>query len=83
MDVSIKDINEHEWRTFKGEAIKHGLKVGEFFSTLVQEHKGKCQEGNWDKILFGEKTCKGILSQKDAKHIRSDFRKSFSMRGMR
>lgn len=82
MDVSIKEINEHDWRTFKGEAIKHGLKVGEFFNTLIQEHEEKCQEGNWDRILFGEKICKGILSQKDAKVIRSDFRKSFSLRGM-
>lgn len=81
MDVSIKDINEHEWRTFKGEAIKHGLKVGEFFNVLVQQHEEKCSETNWDKILFGEKACKGILSQKDAKQLRSDFRKSFSLRG--
>lgn len=82
MDVSIKDINEHEWRTFKGEAIKHGLKIGGFFNTLVQEHEVKCKEGNWNKVLFGEKTCKGILSQKDARYIRSLFRKRFLMRAM-
>ncbi len=82
MDVSIKEINEHEWRAFKAEAIKHGLKVGELFNTLVLEHEEKCQEGNWNRVLFGEKICKGMLSQKDAKQIRSDFKKSFSLRGV-
>jgi SET domain-containing protein len=82
MDVSIKDINEHEWRTFKAESIKHGLKVGEFFNKIVQEHDEKCNEGNWDKVLFGEKTIKGILTQKDVKEIRAASRKSFSMRNI-
>jgi hypothetical protein len=80
MDVSIKNINEHDWRTFKAESIKHGLKVGEFFNTIVQEHQNKCSKGNWDRVLFGEKTAKGIITQCDVKRVRDDFRKNLTMR---
>ncbi|MEK6950868.1 MAG: hypothetical protein AABX13_04060 [Nanoarchaeota archaeon] len=62
MDVCIKNINDEGWRTFKSESIRHGLKTGEFFNRLVEEHEVHCSNANWKKALYGEKTCKGILS---------------------
>lgn len=79
MDVCIKNINEEEWRTFKSESIKHGLKIGDFFNKLVAEHEASCKT-NWDEVLSGEKTCKGILTREDMKKIRAEFRKGFTMR---
>lgn len=32
------------------------------------------KESNWNKVLYGKKKCKGILSQSDLKKIRSEFR---------
>lgn len=81
MDVCIKNIPLEEWRLFKSESVKHGLKIGDFFTKLVKEHELKCNESNWDAVLHGEKTCKGMLTRADFVKIRADFRKNFSMRG--
>lgn len=80
MDVCIKNIPKEEWLIFKSESASHGMKSGEFFSKIVKEHKERCKESNWDKILYGEKKLKGILSQKDYEEIRKEFRENFKLR---
>lgn len=54
--------------------------MGEFFNKVVREHETSCRQSNWDRILYGEKTCKGILTREDMKNLRSEFRKGFSLR---
>ncbi len=80
MDACIKNINDEDWRSFKAESVKHGLKVGHFFNQLVQEHETVCIKSNWGRVLHGEKTCKGILTRDDFMKTRALFRKNFSMR---
>ncbi len=80
MDICIKSIDEEEWRIFRVESIKHGLKAGDFFAKIIQEHEASCKESNWNKVLFGEKTCKGLMTQEEGKRIRNTFRKEFTMR---
>jgi hypothetical protein len=80
MDVCIKNIEDESWRNFKSESIKHGLKLGDFFSKLVFEHQKRCNESNWDKTLHGKKVLKGILSREDMAKIRTEFRENFKMR---
>ncbi|MBD3204319.1 hypothetical protein GF327_08560 [Candidatus Woesearchaeota archaeon] len=70
MDVSIKNIPDKDWRAFKVEAAKHNLKTGEMFSKLVNEHKEKCEKGNWKKFLYSEKT----LTEKDTKIIKESIK---------
>ncbi len=81
MDVCIKNIDDDDWTAFKSESVKHGVKMGEFFSWLVEEHEEKCTESNWDKVLFGEKTCQGMVSSEEGRKVRDLFRKKFSMGG--
>jgi len=81
MDVCMKDIDESDWRFFKSESAKHGVKVGEFFNALIGEHKERCKNSNWKSILFGKKTLKGIVEREDFKPIRNEFRERFMMRG--
>ncbi len=83
MDVCIKNIDDEDWATFKSESAKHGIKMGDFFGTLVEEHEGKCTESNWDKVLFGEKICKGMITREEGKKIRESFQRDFFMRGQR
>ena len=80
MDVCIKNIPKEEWRTFKSESAYHGLKAGEFLSKLVKEHKERCKESNWDKILYGEKTLKHLISDKEMDKTRKEFRDNFKLR---
>ncbi len=80
MDVCIKNINEEEWCVFKSESIRHGVKMGDFFAKVIKEHHSACQGSNWEKVLYGEKKLKGILTQVDSKVLREEFRKGFKMR---
>lgn len=80
MDVCIKNINDDDWRNFKSESVKHGLKLGDFFNKLVKEHHSRCKESNWENILYGKKKLKKVLMKEDAKKIRSEFRENFNMR---
>ena len=80
MDVCIKNIDEEDWRLFKTESAKHGLKLGELFNDLVKEHTSKCTGDNWDKILYGKKPLKGLLTRKEGDKIRAEFRKGFVLR---
>ncbi|MFH1828311.1 MAG: hypothetical protein ABH824_03545 [Nanoarchaeota archaeon] len=80
MDVCIKNINDDDWRNFKSESVKHGLKLGDFFNKLVKEHHLRCKESNWENILYGKKKLKKVLMKEDAKKIRSEFRENFNMR---
>ncbi len=79
MDVCIKNINGESWRTFKAESAKHSMKMGEFFSELVEEHKERCNKSTLKDLLFSKKT----LTEEDAKNIREsmrEFRKGFKSR---
>lgn len=80
MDACIKNIGEEEWRSFKAESVKHGLKMGEFFNKLILTHKNSCTDSNWDKVLHGDKKLKGLLSASEVKKVRKEFREEFSMR---
>ncbi len=80
MDVCIKNINEEEWRVFKSESIRHGVKIGDFFAKVIKEHHSKCQGSNWEKVLYGEKKLKRLLTQVDSTALREGFRKGFQMR---
>ena len=80
MDVCIKNIGDESWRSFKSESVKHGLKLGVFFSKLVFEHQEKCNGSNWDKAPHGKKVLKGLLSKKDIVKIQTEFRENFKMR---
>ena len=76
MDVCIKNINDESWRMFKSESVKHDMRVGEFFSILVEEHKERCNKSTLKDLLFSKKT----LTEKDAKNIKEsmrEFRKGF------
>ena len=77
MDVCIKNIDEEEWRTFKAESAKHGIKMGDLFNKMVEEHTTSCERHTIDRILHGPKPLKGILTQDDFRLIRSQFRKNF------
>ncbi|MBS3139371.1 hypothetical protein J4479_00025 [Candidatus Woesearchaeota archaeon] len=80
MDICIKNINKNNWLDFKSESLKHGLHLGELFNEIINEHLKRCTGGNWEKVLYGEKKCKGILSLADLKKIRSEFREKISLR---
>lgn len=80
MDVCIKNIDEENWRLFKEESAKHTLKLGDLFNNILQEHTHKCTGANWDKVLYGKKTLKGLLTREEGAKIRSEFRKGFLLR---
>lgn len=80
MDVCIKNIGEDYWRSFKSESVKHGLKMGDFFNKLIVEHQKKCENSNWDKVLYGKKVLKGVLTREDFISIKKEFREGFRMR---
>ncbi|MBU0627992.1 MAG: hypothetical protein KKC75_02295 [Nanoarchaeota archaeon] len=77
MDVCIKNINDEDWRAFKAESAKRGMKTGELFGKLLEECTKKPKAGNAKGILFGKKTLKGALTRKEFKDIRGEFRKDF------
>lgn len=79
MDVCIKNIDEEDWRHFKAEAAKHGMKAGDFLSKILKDHEESCKS-NWEEILYGEKPLKGVLNIEDAKKIRSEFRRGFKFK---
>ena len=80
MDACIKGIGEEHWRIFKSESAKHGLKMGEFFNSIVNEHRERCSSSNREEILFGEKPLKGILTREEGRKIRKEFEKNMVMR---
>ena len=78
MDVCIKNINETDWRTFKVESARSGLKTGELFNEMIREYAMKNKiKGNAREILFGKKTLKGVMTKKDLEKIRTEFRTDF------
>ena len=79
MNISIKNVREHDWRLLKSEAAKHNLKIAEFLNKVLLEHSKKEQKGNWNEILHGKK----FLTEKDAikiKEVTNEFRKEFEFR---
>lgn len=78
METCIRNIKEEDWKYFKSEAVKKNLKLGDFFSTLINEHK-KAAKNPWNDILKGKR----IFSNKDLDEIKSrcdKFRKEFRFR---
>jgi len=80
MDVCIKNVNDDDWRMFKVESAKHGMKMGDFFNKIVIEHKENCSKSNWNKVLYGKNKLKGLLVREDLKKTREEFRKNFKLR---
>lgn len=79
MDVCIKNINDDDWWAFKSESAKHGMKMGEFFSKIVDEHQEMCSKFTMKDLLAGKKT----LTNEDAGNIRKamkELRKDFKFR---
>ena len=77
MDISIKNIDETDWRFFKMESAKYNIKTSEMFSKLVKEHKKNCENTNWKDFLYSKKS----LTDEDAiiiKEASNNFRKDFS-----
>ncbi|HLD83316.1 MAG TPA: hypothetical protein VI979_00495 [archaeon] len=66
MQKLVKDVKEENWKAFRAEAAMHGLKVGEFFGYLVEEHvKMERKIDNWDSLLKRK-----ALTEKDAKKMK-------------
>lgn len=80
MDICIKNVNSEEWSEFKSESAIHGMKAGEFLSKLVKEHKERCRESNWNRVLHGKKTLKHLISEKEMAKSRKLFREDFKLR---
>lgn len=68
MEKLIKDVDERSWLELKGEAARHRLKLGEFLSYLVKEHKRieRKKKNAWAYVLRGGKR----LADADATAIR-------------
>ncbi|MCH8004342.1 MAG: hypothetical protein IH934_06975 [Nanoarchaeota archaeon] len=80
MNISIKNVNEEDWRVIKSEAAKNNLNIAKFLNRVIIDYKKKhTEENNWNDILYGKK----FLSEKDAKKIKEvmkDVRKEFEFR---
>lgn len=80
MNISIKNIDEEDWKLIKSEAARRKLNIGKFLSKAAIEYKKRAmQESNWNEILYGKK----FLSQKEAdtiKEIMKELRKEFEFR---
>lgn len=78
METCIRNIKEEDWQYFKAEAVKKNLKLGDFFSELLKEHKNSAKNP-WDKILNAKK----ILNTKNAEDMHKaikEFRKEMEFR---
>ncbi|MEK6874301.1 MAG: hypothetical protein AABX52_00970 [Nanoarchaeota archaeon] len=53
LNISVKDIDESAWRQIRIEAIKHGMRTGEFIAKACLEHLKHEEEGHKCEI-FGE-----------------------------
>lgn len=63
----MKNVNKESWQEFKAESARHGMRMGEFLSYLVEEHKKvKHQTSAWDIILSNRKG----ISDEDAKKMK-------------
>lgn len=80
MNISVKNIDEEDWRLIKSEAARHKLNIGRFLSRIAIEYKKRgAEENNWNEVLYGRK----LLNQKDAGIIREtikEIRKEFEFR---
>lgn len=84
MEKLIKDVDERSWLELKGEAAYHRLRVGEFLSYLVKEHKRseRKKKKAWDYVLRGKKS----LSKAEAATMRetlssSAFEREYTFEG--
>ena len=78
METCIRNIKEEDWKYFKAEAVKKDLKLGDFFSELLHEHK-KAAKNPWNKILHGKKFLTKNSAEEMHKAIK-EFRKDFEFR---
>ena len=80
MNISIKNVREHDWRLLKSEAAKHNLKIAEFLNKVLTEHKKKDEtRGNWHEIMYGKR----VLTERDAEKLKEamkEFRNEFEFR---
>jgi len=75
MNKLVKDVDPKSWYEIKMEATKHGMKISEFLSFLVKEHKTKEKKkfSVWDHILYGKKS----LTDKEAEAIKKSIHDAF------
>lgn len=80
MDTCIKNVSPEAWKRFKLESVHHGMKMGEFFGKMVEEHAAfeKKAEAAWKAIQSGKKT----LTDNEAKTMLEasrQFRENFKL----
>lgn len=81
MPAVIKKVSKESWKTFRTEAIKHGVTTGRMLELLVKEHmeKESNKKSAWDLILRS----KPFLNKKESEIVRKraeEIRKGFKMR---
>lgn len=69
MEKLLKSVDAESWTEFKLESHRHGLKMGEFLSYLLRQHKKieKRKRTGWDYVLSRKKR----LSDHEAGAIKS------------
>ena len=70
MEKLIKSVDENVWNEFRAESIKHNMKMGEFLSRLVHEHKNKENIKNAWKII---ENGKASISNKEAQEVKKSI----------
>lgn len=51
VNAAIRDVEKEKWIKFKSEAAMHGMKMGEFFGFLIDEHRAHEISDNVKEIL--------------------------------
>ena len=70
MEKLIKSVDEKVWNEFRAESIKHNLKMGEFLSRLINEHKSNENTKNAWKII---ESGKASISNKEAQEVKKSI----------
>ncbi|MEK6960540.1 MAG: hypothetical protein AABX47_05170 [Nanoarchaeota archaeon] len=78
---ALKNVSEDAWLRFKSESARRGLKMGEFFERLLDEHSqsGRGSRAAWDRVLKG----RPLLTDEDSKEMKKrmkDIRQEFEFR---
>ncbi len=67
MERLIKGVDKDSWREFKAESIKHNMRMGEFLTRLLEEHKNSEDSRDGWKILVNKKAS---ISQREAEQVK-------------
>ncbi len=67
MEKLIKGVDKESWREFKVESIKHNMKMGEFLTRLLEEHKNAENSNDSWKFLENRRT---TISQREAEQVK-------------